>query len=444
MSKTNKLDLKAGTGLVVANMIGAGVFLSTGFMAQDMPPTHILAAWVVGGVLAICGARAYAEVARLVPHSGGEYRYLSTLMHPSIGAVAGWASLVVGFAAPVAIDALAAGAFVRALGLDIEPRLTGTVLVLALTATHVVGLRSSARIQNLLVAIKLLLMFAFIVVGFSKGTLTFPTWTPAHPATSPVAAFAGSLFYIAFAYSGWNAAAYAADEFEAPERQVPKAMVLGAGLVTVIYVLVNVVFVFNLTPAQGAVVFNYDAFSSGSGQFDQVTLGQTVMAVLLGTGAAKIMSGVMVLLFTSAISAMTLIGPRVASAMAKDKFMWSVFAAKEGQPPVVAIVFQGVLVVILLWTQDLRSVLSNVGALLTLFAALTMVGLLVQAVRQKKPATAPTRLGLVCAVIFIGSSIWMLHFGLASNRVLGISVLTLLAGTLFVYLYLWFRTRRVQ
>ena len=130
------LGLKSGIGLVIANMVGAGVFLSTGFMAQSLTPGQILLAWVIGGVLALCGAKAYAEVARLVPEGGGEYRYLSSLMHPALGYLAGWASLLVGFSAPTALDAIAAGAFARAVVPALEPRLVGAVLIIVLTFVH--------------------------------------------------------------------------------------------------------------------------------------------------------------------------------------------------------------------------------------------------------------------------------------------------------------------
>ena len=115
--KDHRLGLFSGMGMVIANMIGAGVFLSTGFMAQDLNPKQILLAWAIGAFLALSGARAYAEIAQIVPKSGGEYRYLSTLVHPALGYLAGWASLLLGFSAPIAIDAFAAGAFANTLHL---------------------------------------------------------------------------------------------------------------------------------------------------------------------------------------------------------------------------------------------------------------------------------------------------------------------------------------
>lgn len=414
MSRT--LGLKSGIGLVIANMVGAGVFLSTGFMAQSLGPGQILIAWVIGAVLALCGAIAYGEVARLVPQGGGEYRYLSSLMHPALGYLAGWASLLVGFSAPTALDALAAGAFARAVEPSLDPRIIGAVLIIALTAVHALGLHLSARVQNVLVGLKVLLLAGFVAVGVFKGALAWPTWVPPSPTETPVNEIIGSLFFIAFAFSGWNAAVYAADEFKEPERNVPRAMLIGCLAVGALYLVVNFIFVANLTPAQGTVVFKYDDFTSLKGQFDQVTLGQAVMASLLGPVAAKVMSAVMLLLFISAMSAMMLVGPRVYAAMAKDGFLPAFLAGKEGKPPTGAVVLQGAIALLLLFTHDVRSVLSNVGAIVVIFAALTVMGLFARI--GKSGAERPSNLSLVAAGIYGASALWMLFIGVKKDPTL--------------------------
>ena len=408
------LGLKSGIGLVIANMVGAGVFLSTGFMAQSLAPGQILLAWIIGGVLALCGAKAYAEVARLVPEGGGEYRYLSSLMHPALGYLAGWASLLVGFSAPTALDALAAGAFARAVIPALDPRLVGAVLIIGLTGVHALGLELSSRVQNGLVAVKVLLLISFVAVGVAFGSLAWPTWVPPSPAAAPVSEILGSLFFIAFAFSGWNAATYAADEFKEPERNVPRAMLIGCLAVGALYLVVNFIFVANLTPAQGTVVFQYDDFTSLKGQFEQVTLGQAVMAALLGPVAAKVMSAVMLLLFISAMSAMLMVGPRVYSAMARDGFLPGALVAKAGKPPTGAVLLQGVIALLLLFTHDVRSVLSNVGAILVLFAALTVAGLFVAKARGKNPSVV----SLVCAGLYVLSAAWMFFEGFKKSPTL--------------------------
>ena len=280
--RTRKLGVRSGVGLVAANMIGAGVFLSAGFMAQDMGPGPILLAWVVGAVLALAGARAYAELARLVPRSGGEYRYLSELLHPALGYLSGWASLLVGFSAPVAIDALAAGGFAKTIfpgagpavdrrgahrgphraargrALDERPdaepphRREGA----AARGLRLRRPRATARAP-----------------GPRGGRRTTRRGFPA-AAVRPRASSTSR-----FAFSGWNAAVYAAEEFRDPARTVPRAMMIGTALVAVLYLVVNWIFVANLTPAQASVVFQYKSA--------RVTLGHAVVAALRWARAGR-------------------------------------------------------------------------------------------------------------------------------------------------------------
>lgn len=422
VSTTRSFGLWSGVGLVIANMVGAGVFLSTGFMAQSMKPGTILLAWVVGGVLALAGARAYAEIARFLPSGGGEYRYVGTLLHPALGYVAGWGSLLVGFSAPIALDALAAGAFARVLFPALDARLFGAGLIVLLTLLHALGMHLSARVQNGLVAVKVALLLGFVLVGLFAGATSWPTWTPPSTDGETLSGFASSLFYIAFAYSGWNAAVYAADDFKEPERTVPRAMLIGCFVVAVLYLVVNFIFVANLTPEQGTVVFRYDAFTSGTAQFDQVTLGQAVMAKLLGSGAAKVMSAVTLVLFVSAISAMTFVGPRVYSVMAKDGVLPAFLAGKEGHPPTAAVLLQGGLSLLVLFTHELRTVLANVGAILVFFAALTVAGLFRLAIKPLEGTPKPSALGLASAFLYLCASAWMLYVGFTSSGLMLVKV----------------------
>ena len=264
-------------------MIGAGVFLSTGFMAQDLDPGTILAAWAVGAVIALAGATAYSAVSAAIPRSGGEYRFLSELIHPAVGYVAGWTSLLVGFSAPVAVDAVAAGSFAQTLWQGLDPRWVGAGLVALLTALHAIGLSASQWTQNLLVVLKSSLVIGFTAVGLVAGKHAWPTWQPAHHSDSfPLAPFMQSLFYIAFAFSGWNAAVYVTEEFKEPRKTVPRAMLIGCALVAILYLLMNWVFVANLTPEQGLAVLAYES--------KRVTLGHQIMKELIGEPGARLMS----------------------------------------------------------------------------------------------------------------------------------------------------------
>lgn len=414
-----KLTLWPGVGLVAANMIGAGVFLSAGFMAQRMGPGAILLAWVAGALLALAGARAYAELARLVPRSGGEYRYLSELTHPALGYLAGWASLLVGFSAPVAVDALAAaefaaaaapalrGAFSLQLGGAIvtvtAAQLAAAALIALLTAAHAIGLRTSTRVQNALVVVKLALVAGFVAVGLVYGARAWPAWSPPEGGPGfPVGPFAESLFFIAFAFSGWNAVAYAAEEFDAPDRTVPRAMVVGCLAVAGLYLVVNFIFVANLTPADATVVFRYDS--------DRVTLGHAVVDRLLGPGFGAAMSAFTVLVFLSAMSAMTFVGPRVYAAMARDGYLPRALAGKDGRPPAISVVLQGAIALAIVFTQSLRDVLGSLGAILTFFAALTAAGLFRAAIRPLPGRPRPRPIALVSAAVYAASALAMFAF----------------------------------
>jgi APA family basic amino acid/polyamine antiporter len=295
-------------------------------------------------------------------------------------------------------------------------------------------------VQNVLVGVKVSLLLGFVAVALVKGAWTWPTWVPPDAAASPWPDVVGSLFFIAFAFSGWNAAVYASDEFRDPVRDVPRAMLIGCLAVAALYLVVNAVFVVNLTPEQGTVVFKYDDFASLQGQFEQVTLGQAVMAHLLGPGAARVMSAVMLLLFTSAISAMLLVGPRVYAAMASDGVLPRFLAAREGRPPVGAVLLQGGLALLLLFTHDLRTVLGNVGAIVVLFAGLTMAGLFRAAARATTPEARPRPLALVAAGVYVLVSAWMLFQGFRNTP----SLLLWVGGVAVVALGAWLVTRRVR
>jgi basic amino acid/polyamine antiporter, APA family len=422
--KDHRLGLFSGMGMVVANMIGAGVFLSTGFMAQDLNPKQILLAWVIGAFLALAGARAYAGIARIVPHSGGEYRYLSALVHPALGYLAGWASLLLGFSAPIAIDAIAAGAFANTLAHWINPKLFAAALIVLLTAVHAIGLRFSVNAQNALVFIKIFLVVGFVIVGLAGGHNAWPTWQP--PSQSPgfpLGPFMQNLFYIAFAFSGWNAAVYAASEFKNPQRDVPRAMLLGCGLVGILYLFVNWVFVANLTPEQCKVVFTYETA--------RVTLGHLIMKNVVGDFGAACMSVLAIIAFISAVSAMTFLGPRVYAAMARDGFLPRMLQGKEGKPPIGAVALQGGIALFLVFAYQLGEVLNSVGAILTLFSALTVFSLFwirFRKINRMKPEFT----ALAAGFFYLMLSGVMLYFGFKKSPTLnlwvGASILTALIG----------------
>jgi basic amino acid/polyamine antiporter, APA family len=428
--KDHRMGLSSGIGMVIANMIGAGVFLSTGFMAQDLTPKQILLAWVIGAFLAMSGAKAYSGIARMVPHSGGEYKYLSTLVHPALGYLAGWASLLLGFSAPIAIDAITAGAFAYTLApygdRETFQKLFALVLIVLITGIHAIGLRFSVRAQNVLVAIKIILVIGFMAVGLIGGHNAWPTWRPTNVSDSfPVGPFMRNLFYIAFAFSGWNAAVYAASEFKNPKRDVPKAMVLGCAIVGVIYLFINWVFVANLTPEQCLIVNKYETA--------RITLGHLIMKNLVGETGAACMSILAIVAFISAVSAMTFLGPRVYAAMSKDGFLPRILQGKEGKPPVGAVILQGVIALFLIFAYELGEILSNVGAILTLFSALTVFSLFWVRFKRGKELEKPAFAALAAGLFYLFLSGVMLYFGFKQKPSLNLWVGACILLTLIGY-----------
>ena len=405
------LGLRSGIGLVVSNMVGAGVFISAGFMAQDLSPGQILVSWILGAVIALCGARAYATVATWVPRSGGEYRYLSDLMHPALGCLAGWGSLLVGFSAPIAVNAAAAGEFARTLGLPVPPTAFGALLIVMLGAAHAMGRAVSKRAHNLLFIGNGLLLAGFVTTGLFFGTNEWPTWTPTSATASnqfPIEAFARGLFFIAFAFSGWNAAIYNASEFRNPARDVPRALLIGCALVAVLYLAVNWVFVANLSPEDFKVVFGYEE--------SRVTLGHVILSRMLGPTGGFVMSLLVLVAFISGASAMTVVGPRVYAAMAMDGYLPALLRPVLGSPPVHAIIVQCAVALIILGTHTLQQALANVGAILTLFAALVSLSIFRRAFSRSTAAAKPDLLTLIAAFIHVASSVFMLYFGFRDSK----------------------------
>lgn len=407
MAGPEKLHVLTGTGLVIANMIGAGVFLSAGFMAQDLGPMTIMLAWVVGAVLALTGTLAYAGVIKVLPKSGGEYRFLSDLLHPWVGYMAGWSSILIGFAGPIAVDAIAAGCFLQTILPAVNPELVGVAVVLSITLLHTFDLSLSKWTLNWLVSIKVLLLIVFMVLGFIAGSHSLPDWSPiASSSTVPIAPFMASLFYIAFAFSGWNAAVYAAEEFDNPQRDVPRSMFIGCLAVALLYLLLNWIFVTNIHPDQASVVLSYDTA--------KITLGHILMSDLLGDAGGKVMSGFLVAAFISATSAMVFSGPRVYAAMAEDGYLPRMLRAKDGKPPVGSVLLQGAVATIIIFTQNLQNILHDIGAILTLFSALTAASLLWVRYRRRGSVTV-SRITVVAAVVFIISAVFMFYYGIKAN-----------------------------
>jgi APA family basic amino acid/polyamine antiporter len=273
-------------------------------------------------------------------------------------------------------------------------------------------MRISVTAQNALVAVKILLVAGFIIAGLICGSNAWPEWTPPHASEGfPIGSFMKNLFYIAFAFSGWNAAIYAASEFKNPKRDVPRAMMLGCLVVGILYLCINWIFVANLTPEQSTVVFSYET--------DRITLGHLIMQNILGDTGAACMSFFAIVVFISSASAMTFLGPRVYAAMAQDGFLPAALKGKEGKTPVGAVMLQGAIALFLLLVYQLQEVLSNAGAILTLFSVVTVFSLFwVCFKRREYPRPAP--LVLIAGGLFFMISVVMLCFGFSGSLTLNL------------------------
>jgi APA family basic amino acid/polyamine antiporter len=398
------LGLASGVGLVASSMVGVGVLVSAGWASRVLGPGEILLAWIVGGVLAMCGARAYAALAELIPRSGGEYRYLADLLHPAVGYMAGWASLVLGFAAPVAFCAATADAYAATL-VTLPQHVVGVTVITTVTAVTMGSLRTSRRMQDVLALAKLALFAGFLLVGLFYGSSDWPQWRPeVQSAGFPLGDFLGQLLWVAFAYSGWNTAAYAAEAFREPRRDVPRAMVIGAVLVMALYLVVNWIFVANLDQAELA------SWRGAGGDQNRTTLGHLIVLDLIGPVGAAAMSGFVVLSMLSSTSAFTIAGPFVYAAMARDGLLPRVLAGVDGAPPKASILLQSSIALALLLTHSFDLLVENVGAVLTFTTALTALCVL-RARFAPPPSLAGQRIApaaVACAIAYFAMSAYTL------------------------------------
>lgn len=402
----------SGAGLVVANMIGVGVMISTGFMAQDMGPIPILVSWVLGAAIALSGALAYSGIVSRISELGGEYRFLSDLVHPFLGYLAGWGSLILGFSAAIAADAYAIGSFVNTLVDGPDPRVIGTVVVVAFVAVHAGHANLGFLSQNWLAAIKVTSLVVFVLLGLAFGSNALPTWTPPPaPDRSLLREMIANQFWIAFAFSGWNAAVYLAKEFREPARDVGRAMILGTCFVAGLYLLINWIFVANLTPVEAQAVVHYEE--------SRITLAHLVAHRLFGDAGAIAVSLFVILAFVSAISAMMMVGPRVYAAMAKDGFLPAVFAAPGGTPRFAAVLLQGGVVLLFLYVHSLAETVQAASAFLMVFSALTALSLL----RLRRTHQAePSRLQTGAAITHALAIACILAVGLRTSSALWLSL----------------------
>ena len=353
-------------------MVGTGVFTSLGLQAaQIRSPGMLLLLWVIGGVLALCGALSYAELSTALPRSGGEFHFLSRIYHPAVGFMAGWTSVIVGFAAPLALASMAFGKYCQAALPGASPLLASIGIVLVVSLAHLIKLTFGAYFQNTFTTLKLLLILGFLLAGFSVGA-THPVSLFPKPQDVPQAfssPFAISLIYVMYAYSGWNASVYIAQEVASPQRNLPRSLIMGTLLVTVLYLSLNAVFLLT-TPL--------DEMAG------KIEVGALSAVHIFGPIGGRLVSGLISLALISCISAMTWAGPRVWQVMGEDYAILGLFARKSAAGiPVPALILQLAIVVLLLVSSTFEVVLVYTQFTLNLCAFLTVLGLFI--LRRRQP-----------------------------------------------------------
>jgi APA family basic amino acid/polyamine antiporter len=359
------VSLVTATAIVVADMVGVGVFTSLGFQVEDISSGFsLMLLWVVGGVAAMCGAICYAELASMFPRSSGEYNFLRRIYHPALGFLAGWLSGTVGFAAPVALAAMAFGVYFKSIVPEAPPLVSGMAVVWLVSLVHLTGLRHISRFQNVWTAIKLGLIVAFILAGFIFGPRQPISFAPSaddfkHIVSAP---FFISLVFVMYSYSGWNAATYIFGELRDPHRNLPRALFLGTAIVIVLYVALNAVFLLT-TPTREM-----------SGQLDVAMIaGKSIF----GASGGYFVGILICLGLVSSISAMMWIGPRVTMTMGEDVPLLRFLAqrSKTGVPAS-AILLQLFVATALMLTQSFEAVLDFIQFSLTLSSFLAVAGVI--------------------------------------------------------------------
>ena len=409
----------SATMIVVASMVGTGVFTTTGILLETTPSAPaVLWGWLIGGSVAFFGALSYAELVAMQPKNGGEYQLLSRIFHPAVGFVAGWISLIVGFSAPIASTAMAFGKYAAAGIAGISEFWAALVIILALSAVHAVRVTLGSSVQNVFTVLKLLLVGSFVVGGFCLGDFSRLTAeTPSetwHAMLTP--GFAIGLIYVTYAYTGWNGSAYIAGEIKNPSKSLPLALSLGTLLVTLIYLGLNAVFLIS------------SPISALSGTIE---IGAVSAASLFGAQTGHLFSAVIALLLVSSLSAMIMAGPRIYQSMGADYPAFRFLTRRKGDSgPIWAIILQAAISIAMLLTARFDELITYLGFTLSVSAALTVSGLIVM--RRRAPdADRPYRCWgyPVTPILFIGLSLWMIIFTFVQTPQVAIAgTVTILAG----------------
>lgn len=424
-----RISLFTAICIVVANMIGTGVFTSLGFQVGDIQSGFsLLFLWLVGGIFSLCGALAYGELGAAMPRSGGEYHYLSKIYHPAMGFLSGWLSVTVGFAAPIAAAAMALGQYFCSVVSEdfpsFAPKAIALMVVIAVSLVHSNDLKLGSSFQQVFTLLKVLLIVVLIVCGFLLATPQEISFLPSSQDPSLIfsAPFAISMVYVTYSYSGWNASIYLASDIEDPEKNLPRSLLVGTAIVMVLYLLLNFIFLYS-TPI--------DELAG------QLEVGYIAANRIFGPIGAKIMGLLISFGLISSISSMVLAGPRVTQAIGEDIPIFQVLAKKNAKGiPYTAIVFQLAIVVFFVITATFDSVITYLGFTLTLSSFMTVLGVFVHRIRFPEiPRPYKTWGYPITPIIFLGISLWILIFLFQGKPTESLAGLATIALGLPVYFF---------
>lgn len=430
-----KFGLWTLTFLVVANMIGAGVFTTSGFAIGDLhSPGWVVIAWATAGLIAICGALSYGQLIRLIPESGGEYVFLSRAYHPLLGFVAGWVSMFAGFTAAISFAALTFEAYAvpPAWKASIPTGSVAIGVVIIAALLHGWKARVGAQTQNLAVILKLLLLFGFLVVAVFQlrpGEVTNELEPLANSERG--LAFCRQLMWMSLSYLGFNAAVYIADEVPDARQVIPRALLWGTGIVTVLYVALNFVFVYAADATtvrdSGPTVAAMAAEQLGGDRF------RLLFTVIIS-----------VALFTS-VTSMMMAAPRVYAKMADDGMLPRFFRF-QSEAPLYAMILQVILASLIIMFSNLSELLEYLGITLSLCAAASVSSLFLPAYRGGRSLWSLSFLApflYVTATALAVVMTFLFNQNAGGNRSLYAAVITFgLGALLYGIKSLWQRNRR--
>ncbi len=425
--------------VVIANMVGTGVFTSLGFQLMTLESGFaLIMLWVVGGIVAICGALSYAELGAALPRSGGEYNFLGKIYHPGAGFVSGWVSCTIGFSAPVALAAMTFGAYTTSSLLpgasesltNWTERGLAIALIIILTVIHTRQRETSGTFQSVFTGIKVAVIIILSIAGLALVTDFQPV--SLLPQSGDVgaltsSAFAVSLIYVSYAYTGWNVATYLTDELENPQKSLPRVLFAGAFGVMLLYILLNAVFLLT-TPMEQMV--------------GEVEVGVIAARHVFGQTGAMFTGGVLGILLISTVSAMTIAGPRVLQVVGQDIPAFRALARSNADGmPTTAVLVQSGLALIFVATATFDQVLVFAGFTLALNSLFAVSGLFVLRWRQpnlERPFKVP--LYPILPLIYIGLSLWtLIYVALERPQEVAVSIGLIGAGAVIYFLT---RTRK--